>query len=263
LNSPELEQDRQGSDYFFELYGQLEQFQTMLLPQTTPNWSEYDMGLSALLGLGINSLYYDFFTVGDTKKVIIVSEAPSRGAEGILLLSMLRTIVHLLIQEYSQNKTPKKIFSLASFFRELLVNIEQHIYKRQFAISLLMINSQLTSYEYCTTGYGLLVQMSQNGSTSIINENKTDGNYTKHDRFLLVGCHKNEEFFEKVCKETLNVSPQKQVDTILRKLQLSHLIDDQPLLLFSIGNLVPGTTKGINNDQNSQCIYQPTTTTSR
>ena len=88
FNSSELEDDRQGSDYFFALYEQLEQFQTMLLPATLPtSWKSYETGVCSLSNLGMNSLYYDFFSIGEVKKIVLISEAPAKGEEGYLHLN--------------------------------------------------------------------------------------------------------------------------------------------------------------------------------
>ena len=128
-------------------------------------------------------------------------------------------------------------FLLDSFFQELLSSIHQHIFSYTFAITLFLIDAQSSTYDYCSTGYGLLLQADQNGTLSMIQADRLQGHYTVHDRFLLVGSNENKKFFQESFQETLSLPPQKQVDTIVRKIQIRHnLIEGQPLLLFSIKN---------------------------
>ncbi|MDB6080961.1 MAG: pkn, partial [Chlamydiia bacterium] len=230
MNSSEVEKDRQGSDYFFELYERMEKFQNGLLPPQAPSWNGIEIGLSHIFGMGLNGLYYEFFDVSPTQKAIFVAEASMKGAEGVLFTSMLRSVIRTLIKT--------KNFHPADFFTLIQERIQEDIGGETFHLSFLVLDTATKSYDYYSTGYGILLQHSSSQQTTetIASSHAEKRSFREHDRLLLIGHIGQEKHFEEACRQTLELPPQKQVEGILRKMRVrsNALCDEHPLLIVSL-----------------------------
>lgn len=230
MNSSEVEKDRQGSDYFFELYERMERFQSTLIPIEAPFWKGIEIGLGHIFGMGLNGIYYEFFELSPTKKAIFAAEVPMKGAEGVFFTSMLRSILRTLIKTDSFH--PKKLF------QQVLDRIREDAASAEFHLAFLTIDTETNHYEYHTTGYGLLLHHSAStGQSTFINQSReVKSTFSKNDRLLFVGYIGQEKLFEEAFRQTLSLAPQKQIEGILRKMRVrsSALNDEHPLLLVAL-----------------------------
>lgn len=230
MNSSEVEKDRQGSDYFFELYEKMEGFQNTLIPQEPPHWKGIEIGLRAIFGMGLNGIYYEFFDVSPTQKAIFAAEVPMKGAEGLFFTSMLRSILRTLIK--TNNFHPKRLF------QHVLDRIREDTAKEEFHLAFLIIDTESNHYEYYTTGYGQLLHHSASTEqmTIIHQSREVKSTFSKNDRLLFVGYLGQEKFFEEAFRQTIDLGPERQVEGILRKMrvQSSALSDEHPVLLVAL-----------------------------
>jgi len=252
MHSADVEKDRQGSDYFFEVFEKLEQFQTTLVPAVPPFWPPLEIGYAHLAGIGHHGLYYEFLSLDDTKKCFIAAEMGVKGVEGILYATMLRTIVRVLLKERQWASDTEFFTKLQSYIRD-----ENH----EFPVGLSCIFFDLTKLEftYLHTGYGMLLHHEARLKQCSLIEGQKQGQgqvqqgyFTPNDRFLFVGHPKSafmssfvkitptstkavREFIEDIFEETSTLSPQKQVESMLRKMHMyGQLIDDHPLLFVGV-----------------------------
>jgi eukaryotic-like serine/threonine-protein kinase len=243
LNSTEVEKDKQGSDYFFELFEHMEQFQGSVLPEKIPEWPEVEIGLTHIVSIGMNGLYYDFFDLGEKKKLIVIAEAEAKGAEGLLYSAMFRTLCRSSIKRAHP-------VNLKDFFAALQNSIADDVFAQAFAQVYLLVDFQKNSFEYIASdSYGLLIPQKQEHEQKEQKTNKkisTDYNYyqgslSSNERFILVGyptqlattAQPLSELLKAVYKETSELPPQKQVETLLRKMRFKGELasEDHPLVI--------------------------------
>ena len=234
IHSGTLQKDRQGIDYFFELFAQLEaqqrQLLTSLLPQTDPT-----VGVTLSYGVGLNALYFRIFKHdGDT--VAVVAKGERRGVLGVIDTYRLHTLFEYCLAMEPETRAPvlvPKIFHQA------------HDQDVRFLYSALAISPSLGQFFWTREGWGTLYQCTEGKALEII----SNGTYSPSDRFFVAGCASptimefpatpvvplnimlKEEIFS-----SRHVPPQKQTDQILQKLRLRGdcIVDDYPVCLISL-----------------------------
>ena len=272
IHSGNLQKDRQGIDYFFELFAQVEAQQkellTSLIPQANPS-----VGVTLSYGVGLNALYFRLFKhLGET--VAVVAKGERSGVLGVIDTYRLHTLFESSLSDEAKEGAAaliSKIFRKAS---------EQGA---RFLYSTLTLNPSLGQFTWTQEGWGTLFQCTKERSFEVIpilagesplrrsersrdstiesrgggsvqrqfsskNEYTSNGTYSPSDRFLLAGCASPTimEFpstpvvpLNVMLKEDLFASrhlpPQKQTDQLLQKLRLRGdcIVDDHPVCLIS------------------------------
>jgi eukaryotic-like serine/threonine-protein kinase len=251
IKSGQIQKDKQGSDYFFELFEQLETFQNKLLSHETPAWSGMEIGATHIYGMGLNGLYYEFLEIDKNRKGIIIAETGRKGADGILYSSMLYSCTHAFIDTLKKENTPAFLLCI----EQQLVNIGIPSQCTYFEINL-----QNNTYEFYASQYGMLSHWSHIKQkiyssehdmipTPLQNSNAfkvIKGGWDTQDRFLLLGypikafievSTKNippQSLLEEAFLSTVDFSAQKQVDVILRKMRVKgeFIMDEHPLSMI-------------------------------
>ena len=234
IHSGTLQKDRQGIDYFFELFAQVEsqqkQLLTSLIPQTDPS-----IGVTLSYGVGLNALYFRVFChLGDT--VVVVAKGERRGVLGIIDTYRLHSLFECCLSDGAETSAPSLV---PTIFRRAF---DQGV---RFSYSALTLNPSLGQFFWTQEGWGTLLQCTKDRSLEII----SNGTYTPSDRFFLAGCASptllefastpvvplnimlKEEVFS-----SRRLPPQKQTDHLLQKLRLRGdcVVGDYPACLISI-----------------------------
>ncbi|MBS0654314.1 MAG: protein kinase [Verrucomicrobia bacterium] len=245
VKSGAFQKDKHGSDYFLELFEKLEGFQTAILPSAPPEWQGIEIGHLQRQDIGLSGLYYDFLDLSSTKKAIFISESVQKGAEGVILSSMLSTCVRTLL-------TANYALSPLEFLKKLFERIDKDLFAAAFSLCYVVIDTSTHSLEFFQKGYGTLLHADAHSTsiTPIVTEAISElqscryGHiqYKPNDRFLLLG-HTEVlaseivlDLLKESFKEVLNLPPQTQVELILRKFRLKSEIvsEEHALSLFSL-----------------------------
>jgi len=103
IKSPEIEKDKQGSDKFLEIFEKLEEIQNSLLPKELPPWAD----LAYNQGMGLSSLYIDFFDIDETTKVVFASVSTRKDIQGLINTCMLKASLRTLAE--GKNLLPERV----------------------------------------------------------------------------------------------------------------------------------------------------------
>ena len=252
INSQEVEKDKQGSDYFFELFERMEKFQATLLPSETPSWPGIEIGLVQIFGMGQGGLFYDFFDLSPTKKAIFASTATSKGAEGVLFSTMLRSILRTLIKNTA--------LTSQAFFETVQRRIQEDIYDEKINTALLIFDFETKTFEYFAKDFGVFTHSAQHIEEAHVEEDTqtiaasdiapyklVKGSFSENSRVLFLGFTPqrllatasqsellSEKIIEDAFRQTIALPPQKQAESILRKMRLAGelLSYEHPLLMI-------------------------------
>lgn len=251
MESEGFQKDVGKSDFTTELFEELKTAQTLFLP-TLPNWPKVEMGLVNSTSLGLLPVYYDFFELEDNAMAVILAEPSSKGASALLYTAFLKGMIHALkplIQD-PVHLAEKLNATLSTLFADQL-----------FVLSILILLPQKHQLKFISCGFGSLWYLPAGftGVRRLSTENialgidptvtflEINSNWNIGDRLLLhtfkalskeEGLSEND--FEQALKETLYLSPQKQVETILRKMthtSKSSLVET-PITLISLSRIL-------------------------
>ncbi len=252
LHSPALLKENKELDPLSDLSESLREAQLCLVPHTPPVWPQIEIGMATYKSLGIASLYHDFFRLPTDTYGIIIGEPSIKGPPGIVYASVLRGMVRALSQLTTQPQ------EMATVLNELLL---EDVMKQSFSFSYLVLDCPNNVFRFISCMCGRLWRIKANSATliPIISENsalgmQTHSTYTQIEEAWNVGetllfyaslgtlaevdqSIFSQENLEKTLMEIpLDSSPQKQVETILRKakVSLSRLSDERSVVLLSL-----------------------------
>lgn len=247
LNSTNLDKEKKAGDQLSEISENLKNVQEILVPSGPPHWPGIEVGLNSLKGLNIFGIYYDFLTFSDGTFGVIIVESSAKGAEGIIYTAMVKGMIQTLL------KQTNKPIELAKALNHLLIHDK---IDEMFAFSFLSLRPQENTLNYLSCGYSNLwkIPVQTNKVVQIKNKNialgiDPDAEFSEIttswelDDCLIISSfisdadHENPEvFFEKIIQENAsNQSPQKIIDSILRKAKLSLSKSSQQRTLSLIG----------------------------
>ncbi len=250
LHSPALLKENKELDPLSDLSESLRNAQHSLVPEHAPIWPKIDIGISTYKSLGISSFYYDFFSLPHENYGIIIGEPSVKGSPGIVYSSVLRGMVRALSQLTHHPQEMAKVLNA------LLLDDPM---KQQFSFSYLIFSPRENLFRFISCNCGHFWYRASNNSElePIISTHSSLGadseakfteiehpwypgdtvifyasfedESTKHSLFT-------EEQFQVYLEETPFSSPQKQVDSILRKAKvyLSRITEERCLVLVSV-----------------------------
>jgi len=251
LHSPALLKENKELDPLSDLSESLRQAQLSLVPHTPPTWPTFDIGLATYKSLGTSCLYYDFFTLPDEAYGMIIGEPSVKGSAGIVYSSVLRGMVRALCQ---LTKSPQE---MATVLNALLLEdpMKQHF---SFSYLIFLPRKHLFRFISCRCGHLWHCPSSDVTLAPILCENPSLGadpnanfvqrecSWNEGDTLLLYasfGVHASskealfsQEQLHASLEETLHSSPQRQVDTILRrvKVNLSRTSEESSVVFLSV-----------------------------
>jgi eukaryotic-like serine/threonine-protein kinase len=248
LSSPSLLKENKEHDPMSDISESLRDTQHLLVPHQAPNWPQLEIGLASYTTHNSSRLYYDFIDVSQEAHGIIIGEPTVKGLSGIVYTSVLRGMVRALC------KLSQKPEELAAILNSLLINDPMQF---NFAFSYLVMLPQSNKFRYisCRSGQLWLIPQGTTEIIPIISENPvlgTDPNaqfkevehaWQKGDTLLFTSAYAESgndllslEQIKNDLPEIIHTLPQKQVDTIIRKIKFnfSRSHEEQAIILVNI-----------------------------
>lgn len=251
IASPALQKENRELAPLSELSESLRYAQHSLVPQAAPKWPNLETGFTSYKSLGISNFYYDFFELPQNTYGIIIGEPSVKGSPGIVYTSVLRGMIRALCQ------LTQKPEEMAAVLNELLIqdSMKQHF---TFSYLILLPNSHLFRFISCGCGCLWHIEGKAQQICLIESENPAlgiDSNvkfkeieipWQVGDSIFLYSsisamASKEGELFSKeqmryCLDENLLLPPQRQVDTILRKIKVnfSRTSDERSVFLLSL-----------------------------
>ena len=253
MKSGDPYKDKQGSDYFFELFEELELRQSDLV-RPTPSWNFCSIGRSTFNHMNLNCLICDFYDLSDIQKLIFIAEIPKKRAEGIVFSSMLLSSIKTSLREYrgtSPHEIAKRIFSIISCDFDFT----------DYGISLIFLDSRSKKFEFFHNEYGLIlfakakdnkIQEYPAKTTFLTSEQffTSNGFYEDDDALVFLGTHHislsntasnsasrpQQIIIERMPQRTLQTA-QRHADLLFRKIRSNIEIqseDEHPLILLEL-----------------------------
>ncbi|MGR3951889.1 MAG: serine/threonine-protein kinase [Chlamydia sp.] len=259
-NSGEIVHDRQGADYFFELYEQLDgSFQKMVESNFLSDAKQWDIGSASSFGIGMEGLYHSHIESSSSFNLLIYSlKTRSEGAKAIFDLFKIDAIQKTL-QHISSS------FEQASY--EWMLLLLHEIQRQEIElteIAILLLDRGNLKYTWITSKWGSLLFLAQQTRTTrtaapsqdIFIEEYTSLNLKREEGFfsdneeIILACYTSSQIadsqeklnnnFEneisKIALESSMVTPQKKAENILRTLRLHHerILEGSPAFFTSI-----------------------------
>lgn len=250
-NSTMLEKDKKAGDTLSELAENLKRAQMTLVVSAPPRWPQLEIGLAGHQGIGISGIYYDFFEISEGVYGIMMGEAAAKGAEGVIYTAVLRGMVRSLC------RLTTKPVELVTILNDILFRDSMN---QTFALNYLILDTTANKLYYLSCGYGSLwhakagdsapkkitasnsaLGLTQDsafveiehpwevGDTLVLNTFATAEATQKAPVF-------SEAVFEKALTESINRPPQKQVENLLLKAQITanKLLRERSISIISI-----------------------------
>lgn len=230
MNSAEVEKDRHGSDYFFELYEKLEEVHESFLPKSLPAWPNVDIGKADIHGMGLSStLYYDFFDL-KKNKVLFLASIPVRGGEGVISIASLRSICRTLFF-ISDDLSRKTLFEL------LKHRIQEDLPPKGGLTNASDVSFSLFFFDdahYELFSYGKAPLLIQGKAPTCA----TQGAFLKGEPFYIAAFVDEPTFLTQAVESSPSkeTSMQHEVESLLRKMRMLCLNknEDQPFVLIGL-----------------------------
>jgi len=232
IKSETFQKDKHGSDYFLEIFEELEQLQGAILSDRAPSWPDSETGIIYLQGLSLSGQYVDCLELGKGKRAIFMAECEKKGASGLVLASMLRASFRAIFSTY-------KNYPASKIVQDLQERIEKDMFKCAFSFALLLVDFDTGSYEYVQNNYGALLHYAKESGQFSQISSPHRATFQAGDQFFLFGCSSKINFLNLLADqahEMLSQPSQSQADSILRKARMlpESDIEEKPLCLITL-----------------------------
>lgn len=242
IHSGELQKDRQGADYFFELFAQVETEQKNLLHFLIAATPPY-VGVTLSYGVGLNALYFQSLSLKDTT-LVFMAEGSHKGVQGVIDTFRLHTIF-----ESIKNNCQDPLVLIPTVIEEMQ---RQNLAFRHASLTL---NHTTNRYLWHHEGWGAFF-LTFDSTTRLITPSlpSTEGNYLEGYfdpayQCTLLGCTSPtlllfpgnpiaplDIVVSDTIQATRTFSPEKQTSNILQKLRLRGdcIVDDHPVCIIVV-----------------------------
>lgn len=166
IRSGAFEKDKQGSDYFLEIFEQLEHVQSTLLPQEPPAWKGLQVDFAHVQEIGLSNLYVDFIELDGEKKLIFAAVSNKKGAEGIIDSCKLQATLRTKVS--SRKEKPL----------ETLQSLHEHI-EKDIAFAYLLLDTASKMPTFYQNNYGYLFQINDEGLLFVGTKQKPEINLSE------------------------------------------------------------------------------------
>lgn len=248
-NSNALQKEKKPGDPVSEMAENLKQAQMTLVANSSPQWPDMEIGFAGHQGIRFSGIYYDFFEIPEGSYGVIVGEASSKGAEGVIYTGVLRGMVRSLC------RLTTKPVELVTILNDLIFRDSM---QQVFTLSYLILNPRENQLKFISCGYGNLWIIPEESKTlaklATISPSlglkpnvefiDTNHAWNPGDTVILntfVSTNTNspkeftEELFEQALKENIDKPPQKQVERVLNKARIANRdLQDRSVALISI-----------------------------
>ncbi|MCL4552034.1 MAG: serine/threonine protein kinase [Candidatus Marsarchaeota archaeon] len=242
IHSGELQKDRQGADYFFELFSQVEMEQKNLLQSLIVAAPPY-VGITLSYGVGLNALYFQVVTWHEIT-LVFLAEGIHKGVQGVIDTFRLHTIFEAMKPACDDPLI-------------LLTRVTEEMQRQNlsFRHASLTLNHATHRYLWHHEGWGALF-LTFDSTTRLItppppaaSANYLEGSFDPSYQCTLLGCTSPTllQFpshplapLDVVVSETIQAThslpPEKQTSNILQKLRLRGdcIVDDHPVCIIVV-----------------------------
>ena len=250
INSGDIHRDKQGSDYFFELFESMENMQGNLIPHELPAWEGLEIGLAHSISMGLPSLYYDFFLLPQDTYLFFSAKCPSKGGIGVLEAAMLRAQIRAFTNTIQKDSIEKFAQAFIQLYEK---HISADLFNTTYEIAFIVFDKKNGSCHLYQKEFGYFYHYQKLSHRLVpleclpfLNEpfyRNAILTLQPGDRLLFAGVENNFsnrkklslQLFYNTFLETIEISPQKQTDHVLRKIRLQAppSWDEQPICLAS------------------------------
>lgn len=249
-SSTALQKEKKAGDNLSEMVENLKRAQMTLVTSSPPIWPHVEIGSVGHQGISISGIYYDFFDIQDGVYGIMMGEASSKGAEGVIYTAVLRGMVRSLC------RLTTKPVELVTILNDIIFRDSM---KQIFTLTYLTLNPHTNELHYISCGQGNLWQIKAGETTpqqiAITNSALGEAANTEFvevtqpwnvgDTLILntfatpsanTSAEFSEKLFEQSVQENIDRPPQKQVEGIFRKVRVSSnkLLRERSISLVSI-----------------------------
>lgn len=247
--SEAIQKEKKPSDPVSEMVEGLKLAQMALVVGAAPQWPETEIGLAGHQGIRLSGIYYDFFEIPEGSYGIIMGEASSKEADGVIYTAVLRGMVRSLC------RLTTKPVELVTILNDILMRDSM---QQAFKLSYLILSPEKNQLSYISCGYNDL-WIIENGTKKAIKvsaENKSLGissetsftdishSWNVGDTVVLNSFNVSgsssiqdlpDNFFEEALVENFGITPQKLVERILNKARIAtKSMDSRSVSLISI-----------------------------
>lgn len=219
--------DEQISEQLLEV---VQHTRAILIPTTTPLWSQVDLGIAVQKGISLSGFYLDFFKLPENRLCVIIAEPEDGGILSLLHTSILRGMVRMAIQQgFLNGKKDIHPIKMLSSLNQALVEDPMH---QQFSLSLLLLNPDKDQLSFVSCSGQSLWHIPEGskkvrvlstpnpllgaevGATLL----ETADNWHSGDTLILQSSAKGEEAWPDLVGEDSLLSAQAQADKLLKKI---------------------------------------------
>ncbi len=252
LESSHIDKEKDAGDRVKELSENFKKAQHTLA-STTPSWAHVEMGAILRHTVDVPGIYNDFFELPGSCYAIVLAESSKRDVEGFLYTAALRGMVRALCQ---LTTNPRELVTVLNHL--LLTDNEM---KHVVSMSYLILDPHHDRFHYISCGYGALwrIPYGEKEPVKVVTDNMALGldiqggfsdiahPWEVEDRLILgnvagllsdpkESSAVQEDIMEKIIAEDIDLSPQKQVEDVLRKLRIvtKKALDERSVCFLSL-----------------------------
>lgn len=237
LHSPTFQKDNTEQEQIEIVADHLRLARYNLYPHSAPIWPKMEIGLAMHKGMPISGFFYDFMELSSGTYGILLGESSAKGPGGFIYASVLRGMIKVL------SKTTDHPQEFARRLNELLVKDQM---RQTFTLAYLILSLNDNEIRYISCGYGDLWKFEAENEipTKIVaNYPPVGSDYkTSYEEFccpwntsdILIfdpshslnramgeGTLLTDEQIKQNLLEAIQMAPQKQADTIMRKIKIT------------------------------------------
>jgi eukaryotic-like serine/threonine-protein kinase len=244
LESGKIEADQRGRAYTQDIAEHLRAAQETLLPPALPSWREVSIGLSLHRDLNISGVYYDFLELEEGAHGIVLAEPSSKGVAGIMHAAMLQGLMLALA------RTIRDPSALITAVNDALC---AHTVDEIFSLNYLILKPRTNELHYISCGYGPLwmVRSGTQRADLLTSDNIGLGiepgttflgvtqKWSIGDSLYLAtfrAAERSPQDFGHVIEQVLYTTPQKQADSLLRRLLVTDkaTLEQRPAAIVAV-----------------------------
>jgi sigma-B regulation protein RsbU (phosphoserine phosphatase) len=119
--------------------------QQLLLPERTPQITNYSFEALFMPAKSISGDYYDFFMFSKTKIGILLADVAGKGIPAALIMSNLKNMATQIV---SEKKTPSQILTELN---KIICN--NRVFKKQIPVAYALLDTEKNTFAFCNAGH--------------------------------------------------------------------------------------------------------------
>lgn len=144
----ESHDEAEDSSEFLDL---LRDAHNLLLPKELPNWQYHEIGLSITQNPYNLDLYYDFFSLANQMKVILIAKTPFANPTSLVRLSLLKTCFKTVVKPFLESS--EETFEPTAIASTLNEMCHYDSCKPRLAFAMLTLDPHSESFSFINFGF--------------------------------------------------------------------------------------------------------------